>query len=81
MNRSLETAAHTESEMKAEINQLHRSLIEFNAHSQSDADKMKQVKHNFEKPMFLGLNLVVLNFKYSYVSHLNPTYFSLKFIY
>uniref|UniRef100_A0ABD2WUT6 Rootletin-like coiled-coil domain-containing protein n=1 Tax=Trichogramma kaykai TaxID=54128 RepID=A0ABD2WUT6_9HYME len=44
MNRSLESAASAESDMKCEINQLHRSLIEFNAHSQSDTEKMKQLQ-------------------------------------
>jgi rootletin len=43
MNHSLEKASTAESEMKAEINHMHRSLIEINAHSQSDADKIRQV--------------------------------------
>lgn len=43
MNQSLAKAATTESEMKDEMNYLHRSLIEMNAHAQSDADRIKQV--------------------------------------
>lgn len=43
MNHSLEKAASTESEMKSEMNHMHRTIIELNAHSQSDAEKIKQV--------------------------------------
>lgn len=43
LNGALEKASVTESEMKAEINHMHRSLIEVNAHSQNDTDKIKQV--------------------------------------
>ncbi|XP_058802315.1 rootletin [Phymastichus coffea] len=44
LNHALEKSVANESELKTEINHMHRNLVEVNAHSQSDTEKLKQLQ-------------------------------------